>query len=208
MLQALQSFAAEARATVPWTELAWTVLPFAAFLLCCFQTLSWCFLHVRCDPPPLSEKRKAYFCSLVVSCLSTPFGIYYATRILQPGWDPAEMLETDALSKTLLSLFWTYLLVDMGIGLVAYRHEFGCLSGWVHHIFYAVRTSHSPTSSCNRLIDCPCLIQSTHPPTVPHTPVLPLPRLRQGLLPFLWVHPLDGKFLHPPFRWPAVSLLA
>jgi len=45
------------------------------------------------------------------------------------------MLTTDATSRVLLTFFWTYLIVDMCVGFVEYKEDFGVLSGWVHHIF-------------------------------------------------------------------------
>ncbi len=53
----------------------------------------------------------------------------YALRILSPRWDPAELLERDALSEAVLTMFLTYLIVDMALGFREYRSEFGVLSG-------------------------------------------------------------------------------
>lgn len=76
------------------------------------------------DPTPPPR-----FLSFLVSICSTPIGVAYALRILQPTWDAAELLERDALSQAVLTVFLTYLIVDMGLGLLEYRSEFGVLSG-------------------------------------------------------------------------------
>lgn len=135
-LQGLQDFATEAHQVVPWRDFFSLSLPFALFLLAWYAGFCWYFIHIRKDKLPLSQKRKAWFCSFFISCMSTPFGIIYASRILSPKWDPAEMLEADATSRVLLTLFLTYLIVDMGLGLFQYKDEFGVLAGWVHHVFY------------------------------------------------------------------------
>ena len=135
-LQGLQDFAAEAHQVVPWRDFFSLSLPFALFLLAWYAGFCWYFIHIRRDKLPLSQKRKAWFCSFFISCMSTPFGIIYALRILSPKWDPEEMLDADATSRVLLTLFLTYLVVDMGLGLFQYKDEFGVLSGWIHHLFY------------------------------------------------------------------------
>lgn len=75
-------------------------------------------------PPPHPR-----FLSFLVSTCSTPIGIAYALRIVSPKWDAAELLERDWLSQTVLTVFLTYLVVDMALGLREYRTEFGVLSG-------------------------------------------------------------------------------
>lgn len=143
MLQALHAFILEARAMVPWREFLALFFSFSFFLLCWYKGMCLYFIHFRKDSQPLSSKRKAWFLSFIVSCLSTPIGIYYALRIFSPSWDPAEMLETDATPRMLLTLFWTYLIIDMCVGFVEYKEDFGVLSGWVHHIFYGFFLIHA-----------------------------------------------------------------
>lgn len=135
MLQSLIAFAKEAHAVVDWPYFirlsgAWT-----AVLLCWYQFMCWYFTNVRKDPLPLSEKRKAWFCSFLISSLSTPLGVIYAVNIFKADWDPSIMLERDVMSQTILILFLTYLVIDMCLGLREYRHEFGILSGckWSTH---------------------------------------------------------------------------
>lgn len=138
MIKTLSMMFGEVGIIVNWWDVLVTVVFFSVVLLCWYQAMCSYFTQTSKDGQGPSQKQKAWFLSFFISCLSTPLGVYYLSRALSPDWDASEMLDTDAFSRSVLTLFWVYLIVDMAVGYFEYPGEFGLLSGWVHHIFYAL----------------------------------------------------------------------
>lgn len=63
-----------------------------------YKTSSYCTSVTRLFPPQTRHR----FLSFLVSVCSTPIGVAYALRLIDPKWDAAELLERDALSQVRL----------------------------------------------------------------------------------------------------------
>lgn len=69
MLAGLQAFAAEAAEAIDWWVTGRIAAGTVAVLLLWYRFMCAYFIHVRKDPLPLSEKRKAWYVRPVVRAL-------------------------------------------------------------------------------------------------------------------------------------------
>lgn len=83
-----------------------------------------------------SEKRRAWFLSLVIACFVAPRALYFhVSRFVFP-FDAAAMHQSDKAADLNVGMFVAFLLADTCLGLRFYRSCFGLIEGWLHHVFY------------------------------------------------------------------------
>ncbi|ORY41890.1 hypothetical protein BCR33DRAFT_718554, partial [Rhizoclosmatium globosum] len=90
---------------------------------------------------PLSPRQKAWimtlYSAMLMISLGSPLFLQFVTLPATATIADHPNLDT-AYAWTLGSLFLAYLTADTAIGLIEYPSQFGIISGWVHHIGYAV----------------------------------------------------------------------
>lgn len=88
--------------------------------------------YARYEP---SEKRRAWFLSLITASFVAPRSLYFHASLIFP-FDEAAMYQSNLQADWNVGLFVAFLLADTCLGLIYYRSCFGLLEGWAHHAFY------------------------------------------------------------------------
>lgn len=85
---------------------------------------------------PENTKRCAWVLSIFSSCVCGPVCLPYVWRYVFQEWDETKMFEDDPVSRSLVTFFFAYLMVDTYYSVMHYSDQLAFLTGWGHHIFY------------------------------------------------------------------------
>mmetsp|Transcript_73748 Transcript_73748/g.210285 ORF Transcript_73748/g.210285 Transcript_73748/m.210285 type:complete len:318 (+) Transcript_73748:139-1092(+) len=85
---------------------------------------------------PENTKRCAWVLSIFSSCVCGPVCLPYVWRYVFQEWDETKMFQDDEVSRSLVTFFFAYLMVDTYYSVMHYSDQLAFLTGWGHHIFY------------------------------------------------------------------------
>src|SRR3954463_12166863 len=92
------------------------------------------FLFLR---PHLTPKQQGWLLSLMSSAFMTLGSIPFTLRLAWLGWNPTLLDGDSIMSASLVSIFLTYLSMDLVLGSLYYPKYLDPITGWMHHLSYA-----------------------------------------------------------------------
>ncbi len=86
--------------------------------------------------------RRVWILTLANAVMASALGVPVALDLETRGWALADVAGDSAYSRLALLSFLGYLLTDLVVGVVEYRHQVTLVMGWMHHVGYSTLTAH------------------------------------------------------------------
>ncbi|ORZ05620.1 hypothetical protein BCR42DRAFT_337724 [Absidia repens] len=133
--------------------------------LCSFLTLGMYFsICVGDGRAARTEKQISWLLTLASSVMCTLISLPHIYQFFRSGWDMQQISADSPLHTALTCFFITYLILDLGLGLIYYASRVTLATGWIHHtlytavLFWLMRCRSSSFFTTNAILELPTVI--------------------------------------------------